>query len=206
VKQTVANPLIFFTICSFLGVHHTYGQDQAFPMVHEEPYHKPLYEDETIRLLDVQAAKNDTTSFHIHCLPILYITLSGTEVALQTYADHWKRVPLPTGWIGHDMYHPDSCFTHRFSVVGESALQIAAIEFKKSSTWRPLNSEAEYQSEGFELFRLGHSNLESSASWPVIALAKECHDTCEIKVIDSIKLVDKDFEKYRLYQVCYEGI
>jgi len=204
VKQTVAKPLIFFTVCTLFSIGDAWCQDQNFPLVHQEQFHKPLYEDETIRLLDVRASKNDTTSFHMHCLPILYITLAGTEVALQTYTDQWKRVSLPTGWIGHDIYHRDSCFTHRFSVVGESSLQIAAIEFKKNSTWSALNMEAEYQSEDFTLIKLDRSKDLTKAHWPVIAWENDCQGACEVKVIDNQKLSDKDFEKYKLYQINYK--
>lgn len=200
-------PLIFFVLSSLFSVIHASAQRDAFPLVHREPFHKPLYQDETIRILDVSAEKNDTTSFHLHCLPILYITLSGSQVALQTYENDWKRVTLPTGWIGHDIYDSDSCFTHRFSVVGESMLQIVAVEVLQRSKWKPINSEVVYKEGGFSLIRLENYQVtnETDNSCPIILLEKECMGHCKIRVTEIKDLTREDFDNYTPYQVNFDS-
>ena len=63
-------------ICSFLW---TYAQ----VAVRNEPRHHNLFENDYIRILDVIIAPHDTTQFHIHATPSIFISLSKTATGSQ---------------------------------------------------------------------------------------------------------------------------
>jgi len=176
---------------------------KLLPHVYEESHHELIYEDSLMRVLNVFAQKGDTTLFHIHCDPIVYITLHGTEVSLQQPNGIWKNVLLPTDWIGHDVYHIDSCFTHRFTVAGEGHLQILAIEAKTKFASQQSLNQIKYNDE----FRINElENFYNSTDLPIIFVEKNCDGKCDIKVIkiNQIKRIE-NLSEHRMYSVEYVG-
>lgn len=111
-------PVLLFT--TFL----CYGQ----PLVHEEPYHTPIFQNKHFRVLNVKASSGDTTLFHIHENDIAYITLSGSTVWLQELDKDGRTVDLPTDWIGSNVTHSKDPLIHRFANVGEANFHLLAIE------------------------------------------------------------------------------
>lgn len=99
------------------------------PDVHEEPYHVPLYEWDCLRFLNVRAKPGDTTAYHVHRNPIIYLTMEGAEVWLDDVGKKPRVVPLPEGWVGSDAYGGTDTLLHRFAVRGEKELHILAVEF-----------------------------------------------------------------------------
>lgn len=63
-------------ICSFLLTN-------AQVAVRNEPRHHNLFENDYIRILDVVIAPHDTTQFHIHRTPSIFISLSKTATGSQ---------------------------------------------------------------------------------------------------------------------------
>jgi len=56
---------------------------QAQVPVHEEPVHKPVYADEKIRILNVLLPAGDTTMYHLHHTPSLFIFFTTTHTGSQ---------------------------------------------------------------------------------------------------------------------------
>ena len=50
---------------------------QAQVPVREEPHHKPVLENNYVRLLDVHLNAGDTTQYHIHATPSVIVFISN---------------------------------------------------------------------------------------------------------------------------------
>lgn len=56
---------------------------QAQVPVHEEPRHKPVFENEKVRLLNAVLPPGDTTQYHLHNTPSLFLFLTSTTTGSQ---------------------------------------------------------------------------------------------------------------------------
>jgi hypothetical protein len=66
--------------------------DKVVP-VHEEPRHRLVFESPQTRILDVQIPAGDTTLFHTHSDPILYVSMSQSQTRSQTLGREWGEAP-----------------------------------------------------------------------------------------------------------------
>lgn len=57
--------------------------------VREEPRHHVVLQNQYLRLLDVRIPPGDTTMFHVHEIPSLFIVLSKTLTASQVKGENW---------------------------------------------------------------------------------------------------------------------
>jgi hypothetical protein len=53
----------------------------------EEPKHRPVLENEAIRVLDVWIKGGDSCKFHVHRIPSLFVYLSSTQVRTQVQGE-----------------------------------------------------------------------------------------------------------------------
>lgn len=67
-------PVLFF--CSVLSA-------QTVVEVRDEPRHKPVFENAYIRLLDVIIPPGDTSLYHRHYLPSVFVFLEKTDIGMQ---------------------------------------------------------------------------------------------------------------------------
>jgi hypothetical protein len=70
--------LLLFVVLFFL-----LGSTQAQVRVHEEPLHRPVYQNRLIRILNVQLPPGDTTQYHIHHTPSLFLFFTSTAISSQ---------------------------------------------------------------------------------------------------------------------------
>jgi hypothetical protein len=83
-------------------------EDQVVP-VHEEPRHRLVFDSPVARVLDIQIPPGDTTLFHTHSNPILYVNMSSSQTRGQTLGQEWSggdaaarpapRPPTGTGGV-----------------------------------------------------------------------------------------------------------
>ncbi len=59
------------------------GDLQAQVLVHEEPRHHPVFQNDEIRILNVLLPPGDTTQYHIHHTPSVFILLTSTLTGSQ---------------------------------------------------------------------------------------------------------------------------
>jgi hypothetical protein len=72
--------------------------------VREEPRHHVALQNQYIRLLDVRLPPGDTTFFHIHETPSLFVILSKTVTASQVKDENWIQGTF-TSEPGHAWYN-----------------------------------------------------------------------------------------------------
>jgi uncharacterized protein (DUF885 family)/quercetin dioxygenase-like cupin family protein len=64
--------------------------EQVVPVYHE-PHHRQLFAYGTTRILEGQVPPGDTSWYHVHAEPILYITLSASAQRTQVLGEDWGR-------------------------------------------------------------------------------------------------------------------
>jgi uncharacterized protein (DUF885 family)/quercetin dioxygenase-like cupin family protein len=64
--------------------------EQVVP-VYREPHHRMLFQYGTTRILEGQVPPGDTSWYHVHAEPILYITLSTSAQRTQVLGEDWGR-------------------------------------------------------------------------------------------------------------------
>jgi hypothetical protein len=69
----------------FIVVITTFLGSYAFAQVavRDEPRHHNVFENDYVRVLDVWVAPKDTTQFHVHATPSVFIMLSKTTTSAQ---------------------------------------------------------------------------------------------------------------------------
>jgi hypothetical protein len=68
--------------------------DRVVP-VHQEPRHRLVYDSPGTRILDVQIPPGDTTLFHTHSDPVLYVTMSTSQTRSQNLGGDWSAPAAP---------------------------------------------------------------------------------------------------------------
>ena len=59
------------------------GAVQSQVLVHKEPRHRPVFQDAIIRILNVRLQPGDTTQYHIHHTPSLFLFFTSTTTGSQ---------------------------------------------------------------------------------------------------------------------------
>jgi hypothetical protein len=70
-------------------------QNDRIVPVHQEPRHHLVFETPGTKILDVQIPPGDTTLFHTHSHPILYVTMSTSRTGSQTLGSEWGDTKPP---------------------------------------------------------------------------------------------------------------
>lgn len=126
-----------------------------YPEVSEEPYHKPIFEHGCFRYLSVRANPGDTTGYHVHRNPILYLTIQGTEVWLDDAGREPRTAALKTGWVGSDGYENGDTLLHRFAAIGDTPLRIVAVErIGPCTNFDHPPTDPFYQKHGFSVYSM----------------------------------------------------
>jgi uncharacterized protein (DUF885 family)/quercetin dioxygenase-like cupin family protein len=58
--------------------------------VYHEPHHRQLFANGTTRILEAQVPPGDTSWYHVHAEPVLYITLSASQQRTQVLGEDWS--------------------------------------------------------------------------------------------------------------------
>ena len=94
--------LIFTVALTFLSTFLT-----AQVQVSKEPMHKKVLENNYIRLLDVWLQPGDTTQFHIHSTPSVFLHFSNATYCSQQKGQHWVKDKAVAGTAWYRSFSPD---------------------------------------------------------------------------------------------------
>jgi hypothetical protein len=95
--------------------------------VSEEPRHVPVVVNEFIRLLDVWLPPGDTTWFHIHATPSVFVPFTNTLVSSEAEGEDWKSEQMVAGKAWYRSFTPDSLI-HRVTNVDSTPFHVNDIE------------------------------------------------------------------------------
>jgi quercetin dioxygenase-like cupin family protein len=107
---------------------------EAQVQVSKEPRHKPVLQNKYIRLLDVWLQPGDTTLFHIHSTPSVFIELSDAAITAQSKGEDWVKDQSVAGKVWYRSFSPD-VLIHRVSNLDSVPFHVNDIEIL--STYNP---------------------------------------------------------------------
>jgi quercetin dioxygenase-like cupin family protein len=135
-------------------------QGEKVVPVHEEPRHRLVFDSPNTRILDVQIVPGDTTLYHTHSHPILYVTISTSKTSSQPFnapgapdAPDAPSAPSgsppiapssPAGRLSSVTSYFERPQTHRVTNLGPSLFRLIGV------TNASLGNEATDPSPGFE--------------------------------------------------------
>jgi alpha-glucosidase (family GH31 glycosyl hydrolase) len=143
--------------------------------VSKEPFHKMAMENQYFRLLDVKLKPGDTTQFHIHSTPSVFIQFTNTRVSSQLKDQQWKHDINTAGNVVYKDYAQDSiihrvtnCDTDPFHVTDMELLSpyVSKFTFHQMSYKVLLNNE---RIIAYQLDTTSFSESVNSAHGPMLA-------------------------------------
>jgi hypothetical protein len=97
----------------------------------QEPRHRLVYHDGPVRIFDVQIGPGDTTLYHIHDAPILYVPIQVSPMDIQVMGRPWVGPPSVSRFDGvvvtSDTGYAVQPITHRVTNVGTGPFRLIAI-------------------------------------------------------------------------------
>ena len=116
-------------------------QDEKVVPVHEEPRHRVVYDSPSTKILDIQIPPGDTTLFHTHSDPILYVPMSSSQTRSQTLGRDWSgggaaaagsttappQAPSAPRRINSVTSYPTQPLTHRVNNIGQTLFRLIGI-------------------------------------------------------------------------------
>ncbi len=99
--------------------------------VSEEPMHRLVFQNKYIRLLDVWLQPGDTTLYHIHATPSLFVHLSNTAVSSQIKGEGWVKGQSAAGKAWYRSFSPDT-LVHRVCNLDTLPFHVNDIEILSS--------------------------------------------------------------------------
>ncbi len=142
----------------------------------EEPRHKPVLQNKYLRLLDVWMQPGDTSLYHIHNIPSLFLPLSNTTVGSQIMGQNWVKDKFVIGKAWYRSFLQDT-LVHRVSNLGTAALHVTDVEILSSyhtdlSEIKPLPFPLLFENEksfAYQLKRPEFKNQIISGCGPLLA-------------------------------------
>lgn len=106
--------------------------------VREEPYHRVIYENDYVRVIDVHVPPGITTFYHIHSIPSVVVELTNSTIVSQEFG---QPPPAPKQVApGETRYAPydETPLTHRVTNPGTNVFHVMDIELVKPNTKDPM--------------------------------------------------------------------
>jgi len=142
----MGNKIILFLITVSLCSTATLAQVQ----VSKEPRHKNVLENKYVRLLDVWIKPGDTSLFHIHSTPSVFLIFTAATTVSQIKGGEWEMSKYEAGYSWYRSFFQDTlihrvanCDTVPFHVTDVEILSSFSVNAKKVSLPFPLLYENE---------------------------------------------------------------
>lgn len=161
VFKTVSVVAVVMAVGGLAGALDGQPAETVVP-VHEEPRHRLVFESPGTRILDVNIPPGDTTLFHTHSDPILYVNMSASQTRSQTVGGEWSggdaaqgasTKPQPAGpqpaafrpgRLTSTTSYAKQPLTHRVQNVGQTLFRLIGV------TNSSAGDESTAASEGFD--------------------------------------------------------
>ena len=162
----------------FAGVLISTSSLIAQVQVSKEPRHKPVLENNYLRLLDVWLPPGDTTLYHIHSTPSLFIYLNKAKISSQIKGQDWVNDESVTGFAWYNPFSPD-ILVHRVCNMDTLNFHVNDIELlapfakNKSEQLKALDFPVLIDNEKAFAYQLNNSTIKKqkiSGRGPMVAM------------------------------------
>ena len=128
--------------------------------VKKEPRHKNVLENKYLRLLDVWMQPGDTSMFHIHSTPSLFLHFTNTAVCVQIKGKAWIKNKNTAGKASYTSFLNDTLI-HRVSNCDTVPFHVTDIEilssYKPATPLKPLPFTVLFENEKAFAYRFSSS-------------------------------------------------
>ena len=129
-----------------------------------EPCHKNVLENKYIRLLDVWMQPGDTSLFHIHSTPSLFLHFTSTAVCVQIKGKGWTKNKNTAGNASYTSFVNDT-LVHRVSNCDTVPFHVTDIEilssYKPRTSLKPLPFTVLFDNERAMAYRLSDTSFNN---------------------------------------------
>ena len=162
--------------------------------VRDEPRHHNVFENEFIRILDVYLAPGDTTLYHLHNTPSVFIMFTNTNVGSQIIGKQSQKGANITGEVSYDnlntprthrVWNEDTSWFHVMDIELTSTKQKKNIAVLQNSAFKLLFNEQQVNGYSIELKASSHMQLLPSASGYL--LISKSKSAIEFKIDDAVQ-------------------
>jgi len=143
--------------------------------VSKEPMHKKVLENKYIRLLNVWIQPGDTSLFHIHSTPSVFLILTTATTVSQIMGGEWEKGKYEAGYSWYRSFFEDT-LVHRVGNCDTVPFHVNDIEilssWKNNNTTSPLPFNILYNNDKAIAYKLTNNSFNKqqiSNRGPMIA-------------------------------------
>lgn len=143
--------------------------------VSKEPRHKKVLENKYIRLLDVWMLPGDTSMFHIHSTPSVFLMFTNTATISQNKGAAWEKGQNKAGYSWYRTFINDTLI-HRVGNVDTVPFHVTDVEllsvYKPTANLKAIPLPLLYENERVFAYQLTNSSFNNkliSNRGPMIA-------------------------------------
>jgi len=155
-------PKFKYSLCACIGLLLLCTTIIAQVQVSEEPMHRKVFQNKYIRLLDVWLQPGDTTQYHVHSTPSLFVYFSNNVISTQIKGEEWVKDQAESGKAWYRSFSPD-ILVHRVCNLDTVPFHVNDIEIlssydsKNSSRNKSLPFPLLFENEKAFAYRLTNS-------------------------------------------------
>ena len=129
-RQSLRSGIVAALLCLSFNVVVA-ADEEPIPPANEEPRHVVKFENEWVRIIDVEIPEGEQTLYHTHSLDYPYVLVTSVTLFNQIYGQEAKDVKMQAGFIGYYDAASKGAYTHRFINRGPGAFRAIGIELLK---------------------------------------------------------------------------
>lgn len=162
--------------------------------VRDEPRHHNVFENEFVRVLDVHLGPNDTTLYHLHNTPSVFIIFTNTNVGSQLWGKQPEKGANVNGIVDYDsiaiprihrVWNDDTSWFHVMDVELTSTKPKSNIAVLQNTSLKLLFNEQQVNGYNAELKPGNTLEIPSSANGCL--LISQTESVIEYKINDIIQ-------------------
>ena len=162
--------------------------------VRNEPRHHNVFENEFVRILDVYLAPRDTTLYHLHNTPSVFIVFTNTNVGSQLIGKQSQKGANITGEVSYDslntarlhrVWNEDTSWFHVMDIELTSTKQKKNITVLQSTALKLLFNEQ--QVNGYNIELKTASNIQLPPSKDGYLLISKSQSVIEFKINEVVQ-------------------
>jgi len=179
--------LLISALCSTILV-------SAQVQVRNEPRHHNVFENEFIRILDVHLGPGDTTLYHLHNTPSVFIVFTNTNVGSQLIGQQSQKGANITGEVSYDnlntprthrVWNADTSWFHVMDIELTSTKQKKNIADLQNSALKLLFNKQ--QVNGYNLELKAATNIQLPPSTDGYLLISKSESIIEFKIDEAVQ-------------------
>jgi len=162
--------------------------------VRNEPRHHNVFENEFIRILDVHLGPGDTTLYHLHNTPSVFIVFTNTNVGSQLIGQQSQKGANITGEVSYDnlntprthrVWNADTSWFHVMDIELTSTKQKKNIADLQNSALKLLFNKQ--QVNGYNLELKAATNIQLPPSTDGYLLLSKSESIIEFKIDEAVQ-------------------